>query len=197
MRSQETLRSGKNNKYWILIGNNYFITSKRLGFSKWKEEYFPFAKKLWGDIAVTGLIDSRGKLNDEQIKEKLDAEMANGKKYGIQYFPLFLLQDNKFIGCCGLRPYDPQNKIYEIGFHISPDYWGQGYATEAATRIIKYAFEEVSANGLFAGHNPNNHVSQKLLIKLGFTYIGDEYFAPTGLEHPSYKLVKGQLSLPE
>ena len=170
------------------MDNSYFITSKRLGFSKWKEEYFSLAKKLWGDIRVTGLIDSRGKLSDEQIKEKLQLEIANDEKYKVQYFPLFLLENNDFIGCCGLRPYDLTKKIYEIGFHLIPEYWGQGYGAEAAIKIIKFAFEEVSANELFAGHNPNNHISGKLLIKLGFDYIGDEYYAPTGLRHPSYKL---------
>lgn len=169
--------------------NNYFITSERLGFSKWKEEYFPLAKKLWGNIEVTKWIDSRGELNDNQVKEKLHLEIANEEKYGVQYFPLFSLQNDEFIGCCGLRPYDLPNKIYEIGFHITPEHWRQGYAGEAAIRMIQYAFEEMNVNELFAGHNPNNNASQQLLKKLGFKYIGDEYFEPTGLKHPSYKLM--------
>ncbi|HUH46495.1 MAG TPA: GNAT family N-acetyltransferase [Arenibacter sp.] len=172
----------------ILPENNYFITSERLGFSKWKEAHFSLAKKLWGDIAVTKLIDSRGRLNDDQIKEKLELEIANEERYGVQYFPLFLLESKEFIGCCGLRPYDLSNNIYEIGFHLTPEHWGQGYAKEAAIRTIAYAFEELSINELFAGHNPNNHASRQLLLQLGFTYIRDEYFAPTGLSHPSYKL---------
>ena len=171
----------------------YFLTSERLGFSKWKEELFPLAKKLWGNIEVTKLIDSRGELNDDQIKEKLHFEITNNGKYGVQYFPLFLLQNDEFIGCCGLRPYNLSNEIYEIGFHITPEHWRQGYAEEAAIRTIGYAFEELSVNELFAGHNPNNNVSARLLIKLGFKYIGNEYFAPTGLRHPSYKLVNERL----
>jgi len=150
------------------------------------------AKILWGNIEVTKLIDSRGKLNDSQIKDKLDLEIANEERYGVQYFPIFALQNGEFIGCCGLRPYDLSNKIYEIGFHITPEHWRKGYAREAAIRMIKYAFEEMNVNELFAGHNPNNNASQQLLAKLGFKYIGDEYFEATGLNHPSYKLMNNK-----
>ena len=54
--------------------------------------------------------------------------------------------------------------------------------------LIEYAFCVLNAKKLFAGHNPDNSKSRKLLEKLGFTYIGDEYYEPTGLYHPSYEL---------
>lgn len=41
---------------------------------------------------------------------------------------------------------------------------------------------------LFAGRNPQNTASKKKLNKLGFHYIGDEFYEPTGLYHPSYEL---------
>lgn len=168
---------------------HYFITSERLGFAKWEQAYFPLAKELWGNIEVTKLIDARGQLTDEQVQEKLNIEIANETKYGVQYFPMFSIQEDEFIGCCGLKPYDLVNKIYEIGFHIIPAHWRQGYAKEAAMRMIQYAFEEMQINGLFAGHNPNNVASKQLLTTLGFEYIGEEYFEPTGLHHPSYRLM--------
>lgn len=54
---------------------------------------------------------------------------------------------------------------------------------------IIYGFEILKADKLFAGHNPNNKASQKVLQKLGFVYIGDEFYEPTGLYHPSYELI--------
>ena len=75
-----------------------------------------------------------------------------------------------------------------MGFHLRPKYWGKGYATEAANAVIDYAFHHFHADGLFAGHNPKNVVSRKVLLKLGFVYIGDKFYAPTGLYHPSYDL---------
>ena len=75
-----------------------------------------------------------------------------------------------------------------MGFHLCPEFWGKGYATEAANAVIDYAFGQLHAEGLFAGHNPKNTVSGKILTKLGFEYIGDEFYAPTRLYHPSYEM---------
>jgi hypothetical protein len=47
--------------------------------------------------------------------------------------------------------------------------------------LKKYAFDNLKATDIFAGHNPNNTNSKKILERLGFHYICDEYYAPTGL----------------
>lgn len=65
-----------------------------------------------------------------------------------------------------------------------------GYAVEAARAVIDDAFSVLNADGLFAGHNPKNTASAKVLGKLGFEYIGGEFYEPTGLYHPSYELKK-------
>jgi RimJ/RimL family protein N-acetyltransferase len=49
----------------------------------------------------------------------------------------------------------------------------------------------LAASALFAGHHPANRSSRDLLLKLGFRYTHDEYYAPTGLQHPSYLLRPG------
>lgn len=56
------------------------------------------------------------------------------------------------------------------------------------TAVITHAFTTLHAAALFAGHHPHNKASQKVLQKLGFTYLADEFYAPTGLYHPSYQL---------
>jgi RimJ/RimL family protein N-acetyltransferase len=101
-----------------------------------------------------------------------------------------LLSSDEHIGCCGLRPYDLSQKIYEIGFHIRSKQWGLGYASEAARGVIEFAFEDLDVKALFAGHNPQNTTSRNLLEKLGFRYTHDEYYEPTGLNHPSYLFTK-------
>jgi hypothetical protein len=49
-----------------------FRTGRLLARS-WQIEYLPLAMQLWGDPAVTALIDSRGKLTEAQVHEKLYA----------------------------------------------------------------------------------------------------------------------------
>ena len=166
----------------------YFLTSKRLGFRLWKNDDFQLAKNLWGNYEVSKFIDSRGKLNNAQISDKIEKEIESQKAYGIQYWPIFLISNNEHIGCCGLRPYDTDKRINEIGVHIIPDYWRKGFATEAINTVTEYAFNKLKVTALFAGHNPVNNSSRNLLLKLGFRYTHDEFYPPTGLNHPSYLL---------
>lgn len=58
----------------------------------------------------------------------------------------------------------------------------------AARAVIRYGFDVLKSEGLFAGHNPANEPSRRLLMKLGFRYTHEQYYAPTGLKHLSYLL---------
>lgn len=167
---------------------DYFLQTGRLGFRTWQETDREPAMGLWGDPLVTRLIDARGALTSEQVQERLLKEIANQRQYGVQYWPIFLQASGEHVGCCGLRPRDLPARIYEFGVHIRAAHWRQGYALEAGRAVIGYAFGTLGAAGLFAGHNPHNHASRALLLKLGFQYTHDEFYPPTGLQHPSYSL---------
>ena len=164
----------------------YFLRTERLGFRPWSESDLGLALELWGDPAVTRLIG--GPFSPEQIRDRLAREMATQKTHGVQYWPIFLLVSDAHLGCCGLRPYRLEDGIYEIGIHLRAACWGQGYALEAARAVIAFAFENLGARALFAGHHPANGASRRLLATLGFPYTHDELYPPTGLNHPSYLL---------
>lgn len=167
---------------------SYFIKSERLGFGKWESKSVNQAKLLWGDTNVTKLIG--GDFSEDDIMNRLNNEIDMEHQYGIQYWPIFKLESNEFIGCCGLRPYKIEDAIYEIGVHLLPKFWKQGFASEALQRVMDYAFCDIDASRLFAGHNPKNIASGRVLAKIGFQYSHDEFYPPTGLNHPSYFLSK-------
>ncbi|KAJ3437487.1 acetyltransferase [Anaeramoeba flamelloides] len=169
--------------------SEYFLTTKRIGFRLWSLNDLDLAVGLWGDPKVTKLIDSRGTLTEKDVKKRLEQEITMESKHGIQYWPIFLLESGEHIGCAGLRPYKA-DQTFEIGFHICSRFWRKGYAFEAATALIDHAFNTIGIQSLFAGHNPKNSASKNLLLKLGFTYTHDEYYEPTGLDHPSYLLTR-------
>ena len=60
--------------------------------------------------------------------------------------------------------------------------------------VIRHAFKELELSALFAGHHPNNRASASVLRKLGFRHTHHELYPPTGLEHPSYLLVRPSAS---
>lgn len=168
------------------MARQYFMTTQRLGFSRWVPQDGSFARALWGDPAVTRFIAADGAMSDGQVQARLDAEIDGQTAHGMQYWPVFDLADGAFVGCCGLRPYPAADGVLELGFHLLPAYWGRGLAVEAALAAMDYAMEVLGAKGLFAGHHPDNAGSARVLEKLGFRYLRAELYPPTGRMHPSY-----------
>lgn len=64
--------------------------------------------------------------------------------------------------------------------------WGKGLATEAALGALDYACQKLRLSKVYAGHHPDNRASQRILERLGFEFVGDVLYKPTGLMHPSY-----------
>ena len=168
------------------MARNFFLKTRRTGFSIWEASDIKLAELLWGNPEVTRYICASEKFSEEDISNRLKNEVEHHCVYQVQYWPFFTLDSNELIGCCGLRP--RSKNTYELGFHLRPEFWHQAYAMEAAQAVIDYAFSVLHADCLFVGHNPNNTASSKVLSKLGFQYIGDEFYGPTGLYHPSYEL---------
>jgi [ribosomal protein S5]-alanine N-acetyltransferase len=162
----------------------YFLKTERLGFRCWSKDDLSLVRGLWGDLEVTRFFG--GPFSDEEIGQRLEREISRMENYGFQYWPMFLLANNEHVGCCGLRPYRPEEEIHELGFHLRPKYWGQGLAVEAARGVMAFAFEKFGAKSLSAGHHPQNLVSKKVVEKLGFCYSHDEFFATLGMSIPYY-----------
>lgn len=168
------------------LSRDHFLTTNRIGFSHWDTGDLKLALLLWGNPEVTAWIG--GPFDLDQIASRLSCEIELMRLHGVQYWPIFSLQDNAFAGCAGLRPYKDSEHLFEMGVHMLPAFWRRGFAQEAARALIDHAFDELGARGLVAGHHPNNAASARLIQRLGFRCAGEEYYPPTGLKHPFYLL---------
>ena len=163
----------------------------RLAFRMWRDDDLPLAHALFGEPRVSALVG--GPFEAAQVAARLATEIATQRDHGYQYWPIFLRNDaavldaTTHVGCCGLKPRDPAQRIYELGFYLRFEHWGQGYAVEAGQSAIAFAFDVLGAAFLFAGHHPDNVGSQRTLEKLGFCFTHHELYPPTGLMHPGYE----------
>ena len=90
------------------------------------------------------------------------------------YFELavILRESGKMIGTSGITSFDAQNRVVEIGYVLSPDYWGMGLAREAASVLMNFAFCELGANRVEAKYMKGNESSRRVMEKLGMTFEG-------------------------
>ncbi|WP_282161237.1 GNAT family N-acetyltransferase [Ulvibacterium marinum] len=81
---------------------------------------------------------------------------------------LILKSDGNLIGICGLliQTLDGLQEL-EIGYSILPEYWKQGYATEAAVKCREYAFKNKLADSLISIIHVDNKPSQKVALNNG------------------------------
>lgn len=64
------------------------------------------------------------------------------------------------------------NKARNLGYTIGKPWWGKGYATEAARRVLEYAFDEMELEVVTVNHYAFNTASKKVILKCGFHYDG-------------------------
>ena len=99
--------------------------------------------------------------------------MFQGKKrYGqLGVFAIVLKNTNKMIGTVELHTYTANHKA-ELGYTVSPYYWGKGYAVEASQKLISWGFEVLGLKRIECSAFVTNTQSRRVCEKLGLTYEG-------------------------
>jgi RimJ/RimL family protein N-acetyltransferase len=93
---------------------------------------------------------------------------VNGSEGTATY--LVTIGSGAIIGVCGVERHHDGKP--ELGYWFGTDYWGQGYATEAARAVIDHAFTELGCDELQSGARISNPASRRVLEKCGFQWTG-------------------------
>jgi RimJ/RimL family protein N-acetyltransferase len=78
-----------------------------------------------------------------------------------------LKSNNTLIGNCGIRMKSPDSHQGDIGYEFSPNYWGQGYATESAQAMVCFGFTQLRLHRIWSWCIAENLGSVRVLEKLG------------------------------
>ncbi|EPF14111.1 ribosomal-protein-alanine acetyltransferase [Bacillus cereus BAG1O-3] len=97
--------------------------------------------------------------------------MIPSYKNGLGLFVLIEKETGTRIGHAGLvkQKIDGKEEI-EIGYWLLPQYWGKGYAKEAAAAFRDYGFQALRMNKLISLINPNHPASIFVARKTGLSY---------------------------
>jgi len=103
-------------------------------------------------------------------KEWIERQQDRYENHGLGLMALIDKESDNFIGQCGLIPQEVDGeKCIEVGYHVLPKYWGNGYAPEAAIKLRDFAFENNIADHLISIIDINNVNSQKVAVKNGMS----------------------------
>jgi RimJ/RimL family protein N-acetyltransferase len=76
-----------------------------------------------------------------------------------------------FIGWFTLK-YCGKSADVETGYMLLPDAWGQGFATEGASAMVRYGFDDLGLDRIIGVTHPDNVASQNVLRKAGLVDSG-------------------------
>ena len=91
--------------------------------------------------------------------------------YNYGRWAVHLKPNHEFIGWCRLK-YRPELDEIDLGYRFMKQFWGKGFATEAAYASIKYGFEKLDLPIITGRSEPANTASCKVLERCGMFYIG-------------------------
>lgn len=129
-------------------------------------------------------------LTDEDVMKHVDAgvftfEKAESlwRKLTEELYPkgvdtiyaVFSKTDGRYIGHASIRPRPEKKEDWEIGYILRKEEWGKGFATEIASRLIRYAFEDLKLPEMFATIDDDNQNSIKVAEKAGMSFSHYEY----------------------
>lgn len=83
-----------------------------------------------------------------------------------------LRDGGRLIGNCGIRLAEAGARTGDLGYEISPEFWGRGYATEAAQAMVGFGFEELGLHRVWGECVPENTASRRVMEKLGMRCEG-------------------------
>jgi RimJ/RimL family protein N-acetyltransferase len=86
-------------------------------------------------------------------------------------FAVVRREDGALAGCIGLV-LQPEHERAELGYWIGKPYWGLGYATEAARAVLRYGFETLGLNRVYANYMGSNPASGRVMQKIGMVREG-------------------------
>ncbi len=110
----------------------------------------------------------------EETRELMQAEIeAREKNPQNKYtFCIRIRESKKFIGLSGYTLSNDKFRLGEIYYKLFPDFWGRGYGTEVAKKLITVGFEDFGLHKVEAGVALGNDRSLRVLEKAGMTREG-------------------------
>ena len=111
-------------------------------------------------------------LNIDETKGYIEYVRREYRKGSVADWAISLDSESRMIGTVGFSAVDRENNSVELGYVLSPLYWGKGYAREALRRAVEAAFCELGAHRVQLRIMDGNVRSENVALACGFRKEG-------------------------
>ena len=146
--------------------NNLTLPTERLVLREFTKGDWQAVHEYASDPEVVCHVEW-GPNTEKETRDFIKRAMASYRekpRCGYQ-FAVILKEEDRLIGACGLHVSNRDHREAWIGYCFNRHYWGKGYATEAARRLVTFGFDELKLHRIFATCDPQNERSVRVLKK--------------------------------
>ncbi|TQR18900.1 GNAT family N-acetyltransferase [Psychrobacillus vulpis] len=145
------------------------FTSERLTYRLYDQADFDFLYSILSDPEMVRYIGNGNTRDVQETQLFLDwilSHYKSNEEYGLKL--IVRKEDNIPIGHAGIVPQTINGKQQlEIGYWIAREYWGKGYASEAAKTFLNRGIKQLGITRFISLIQPDNQASRKVAIKNG------------------------------
>lgn len=145
----------------------------RLILRKFTTEDAPLILLLNSDPEVIKYVHEPLTETQEQAKDVIENVIIPQYQKNLGRWAIHLKNNNEFIGWCGLK-YLADNNETDLGYRLQQIYWGQDFATEAASHTLSYGFQSLQLKVITGKAHAQNVASINVLKKVGMTFKAEE-----------------------
>lgn len=164
------------------------LETERLILREWKTGEEKYLKLFLGSEKV--MYAYEGPFNDQQIEEWLKWNLRLYEEKGYGLWAIERKCDGAIIGECGLTDQNVAGQDYlEIGYHLTSEFWKNGYMIEAAKAVKEYAFTILEKKEVVSIIRDTNMSSMNVAIRNGMVVSKRFIKHYRGIDMPHYLFV--------
>lgn len=148
------------------------LTTTRLIIRDYQESDLSAMHGLWSDKETMYYLDDIATNTIEETAQNLTMAMQNADGH---YFCICEKATGHYMGGIGytITETTPLGKIVHMGYSLLPQYHGRGYMTEAAKKVIQFAFTQDDCIRITTGCIKAHVASSRVMEKAGFRKEGE------------------------
>jgi RimJ/RimL family protein N-acetyltransferase len=129
-------------------------------------------ERVFGDDEAMRFIPRGASPSVERTRASIERFIRHEREHGFGLWAVDLKETGELIGDTGLYLVQGVGPEVEVAYHYGKKWWGQGYATEAATACLRFGFTECGLGEIIAICFPEHLASRRVMEKAGMRYVG-------------------------
>jgi RimJ/RimL family protein N-acetyltransferase len=145
------------------------IETARLRFRPFTLDDVDDLHRLWTEPGVRQYLWDDEVIPRERVESIIETSLASFEAHGFGLWAVLPEAEEILIGFCGFWFFHEPPKL-ELLYGIKPAYWNKGFATEAASAMMRYGFEELKFERIEASTDAANLTSLRVLERIGMSF---------------------------